>query len=115
MADQTILEFEYLSAEKKFLLINKKSWRYPRRCFGLRRNKKFLCQRSSKSFRITQYLSQVMFFNKEESHSYTQRGSINPSNDKPVHVDFMRVSSKTKITMQVPTKFISEDICLCSE
>ena len=34
-----------------------------------------------------------------------------PAKNTIMHVDFMRVSAKTKITMQVPLHFINEDIC----
>ena len=37
---------------------------------------------------------------------------VNPSNDKPIHVDFLTVSEKTEITINVPLKFINEDICI---
>ena len=37
---------------------------------------------------------------------------VNPSNDRPIHVDFHAVSEKTNITINVPLKFINEDICL---
>ena len=34
-----------------------------------------------------------------------------PAKDTIMHVDFLRVSAKTKITMQVPLHFINEDSC----
>ena len=36
----------------------------------------------------------------------------NPRNDRPSHVDFLVVSKDTKVTVNVPLKFINEDICL---
>ena len=35
----------------------------------------------------------------------------NPRNDRPSHVDFLVVSKDTKVTVNVPLKFINEDIC----
>ena len=37
---------------------------------------------------------------------------VNPSNDRPIHVDFQAVSEKTNITINVPLKFINEEICI---
>ena len=37
---------------------------------------------------------------------------VNPSNDKPIHVDFQTVSEKTNITINVPLKFTNEEICV---
>ena len=37
---------------------------------------------------------------------------VNPANDEPIHVDFQRVSGKTKLTLEVPIKYINEDICV---
>ena len=34
-----------------------------------------------------------------------------PLNDKPVHIDFLRVNENTKVTIQIPVKFINEDDC----
>ena len=36
----------------------------------------------------------------------------NPRNDRPSHVDFLVVSKDTKVTVNVPLKFINEDICV---
>ena len=36
----------------------------------------------------------------------------NPRNDRPSHVDFLVVSKDTKVTVNVPLKFIHEDICV---
>ena len=36
----------------------------------------------------------------------------NPRNDRPSHVDFLVVSKDTKVTVNVPLKFINEDICI---
>ena len=36
----------------------------------------------------------------------------NPKNDRPSHVDFLVVSKDTKVTVNVPLKFINEDICV---
>mgnify|MGYP003323391650 CR=1 FL=1 len=37
---------------------------------------------------------------------------VNPANDEPIHVDFQRVSGKTKLTLAVPIKYINEDVCV---
>ena len=37
---------------------------------------------------------------------------VNPASDQPSHVDFQRVSKKSKITLNVPIKYINEDICI---
>ena len=36
----------------------------------------------------------------------------NPRSDRPSHVDFLVVSKDTKVTVNVPLKFINEDICV---
>ena len=36
----------------------------------------------------------------------------NPKNDRPSHVDFLVVSKDTKVTVNVPLKFINEDTCV---
>ena len=36
----------------------------------------------------------------------------NPRNDRPSHVDFLVVSKDTKVTVNVPLKFINEDVCI---
>ena len=36
----------------------------------------------------------------------------NPRNDRPSHVDFLVVTKDTKVTVNVPLKFINEDICI---
>ncbi len=37
---------------------------------------------------------------------------VNPANDEPIHVDFQRVSGKTKLTLDVPIKYVNEDLCI---
>jgi large subunit ribosomal protein L25 len=37
---------------------------------------------------------------------------VNPANDEPIHVDFQRVSGKTKLTLDVPIKYINEESCV---
>ena len=37
---------------------------------------------------------------------------VNPANDEPIHVDFQRVSGKTKLTLDVPIKYINEELCV---
>jgi large subunit ribosomal protein L25 len=37
---------------------------------------------------------------------------VNPSNDRPIHVDFQAVSEKTNITINVPLKFLNEEVCI---
>ena len=37
---------------------------------------------------------------------------FDPVKDNPVHVDFMRVSAATRITVDVPVHFINEEICV---
>lgn len=34
---------------------------------------------------------------------------LHPVSDKPIHVDFLRVTSKTTVTVSVPIKFVNED------
>ena len=36
---------------------------------------------------------------------------LDPVSDKVVHVDFLRVTKKTKIAVQVPVNFINQDAC----
>ena len=37
--------------------------------------------------------------------------SYNVISDEPIHIDFMRVVSGTKIVLEIPVKFINEDSC----
>ena len=37
---------------------------------------------------------------------------VNPTNDEPIHVDFQKVSEKTKLTLDVPIKYINEELCI---
>lgn len=36
---------------------------------------------------------------------------VDPVKDLPMHVDFMRVSAKTRVTVNVPVRFLNEDTC----
>ena len=36
---------------------------------------------------------------------------FDPVTDQPVHVDFLRVSAATNVTVQVPVNFLNEDAC----
>ena len=117
MVDQTILEFEYLS-EKQKLSANKirNLGDIPGVVYGAGEDTRKISLQAKdlrKALELPSIFSQVIVLQKnEESHKVILKEvQINPSNDKPVHVDFMRVSSKTKITMQVPIKFINEDAC----
>lgn len=117
MVDQTILEFEYLSEEQK-LSANKirNLGDIPGVVYGAGEDTRKISLQAKdlrKALELPSIFSQVIVLQKnEESHKVILKEvQINPSNDKPVHVDFMRVSSKTKITMQVPIKFINEDAC----
>ena len=117
MTDQTILEFEYLSEEKKFSAGKiRKLGDIPGVVYGAgEKTKKISLQAKDlrKALELPSIFSQVIVLqqNEESYKVILKEVQINPSNDKPVHVDFMRVSSKTKITMQVPIKFTNEDIC----
>ena len=117
MADQTILEFEYLSEEKKISAGKiRKLGDIPGVVYGAgEKTKKISLQAKDlrKALELPSIFSQVIVLqqNEESYKVILKEVQINPSNDKPVHVDFMRVSSKTKITMQVPIKFTNEDIC----
>ena len=117
MVDKTILEFEYLSEEQK-LSANKirNLGDIPGVVYGAGEDTRKISLQAKdlrKALELPSIFSQVIVLQKnEESHKVILKEvQINPSNDKPVHVDFMRVSSKTKITMQVPIKFINEDAC----
>tara|TARA_B100001093_G_scaffold430787_1_gene426612 strand:+ start:176 stop:871 length:696 start_codon:yes stop_codon:yes gene_type:complete len=117
MTDQTILEFEYLS-EKQKLSANKirNLGDIPGVVYGAGEDTRKISLQAKdlrKALELPSIFSQIIVLQKnEESHKVILKEvQINPSNDKPVHVDFMRVSSKTKITMQVPIKFINEDVC----
>ena len=117
MTDQTILEFEYLSEEQK-ISANKirNLGDIPGVVYGAGEDTRKISLQAKdlrKALELPSIFSQIIVLQKnEESHKVILKEvQINPSNDKPVHVDFMRVSSKTKITMQVPIKFINEDAC----
>ena len=58
--------------------------------------------------------SQVIDFNIDGSPFEVLLKDIqrNPRNDRPSHVDFLVVSKDTKVTVNVPLKFINEDICV---
>ena len=117
MADQTILEFEYLSEEEKISAGKIRNLGdIPGVVYGAgEETKKISLQAKDlrKALELPSIFSQVIVLqqNEESYKVILKEVQINPSNDKPVHVDFMRVSSKTKITMQVPIKFTNEDIC----
>ncbi|MEO1656957.1 MAG: 50S ribosomal protein L25/general stress protein Ctc [Pseudomonadota bacterium] len=36
---------------------------------------------------------------------------VDPVKDLPMHVDFMRVSAKTRVTVNVPVRFLNEETC----
>ena len=36
---------------------------------------------------------------------------LHPVTDSPQHVDFLRVSGATQITVEIPVEFVNEDIC----
>ncbi|MEO1041509.1 MAG: 50S ribosomal protein L25/general stress protein Ctc [Pseudomonadota bacterium] len=36
---------------------------------------------------------------------------VDPVKDLPMHVDFMRVSAKTRVTVNVPVRFLNDDTC----
>ncbi len=117
MTDQTILEFEYLSENQK-LSANKirNLGDIPGVVYGAGEDTRKISLQAKdlrKALELPSIFSQIIVLQQnEESHKVILKEvQINPSNDKPVHVDFMRVSSKTKITMQVPIKFINEDAC----
>ena len=117
MADQTILEFEYLSEEEKISAGKIRNLGdIPGVVYGAgEETKKISLQAKDlrKALELPSIFSQVIVLqqNEESYKVILKEVQVNPSNDKPVHVDFMRVSSKTKITMQVPIKFTYEDIC----
>lgn len=117
MADQTILEFEYLSEEEKISAGKIRNLGdIPGVVYGAgEETKKISLQAKDlrKALELPSIFSQVIVLqqNEESYKVILKEVQVNPSNDKPVHVDFMRVSSKTKITMQVPIKFTNEDIC----
>ena len=117
MTDQTILDFEYLSENQK-LSANKirNLGDIPGVVYGAGEDTRKISLQAKdlrKALELPSIFSQIIVLQQnEESHKVILKEvQINPSNDKPVHVDFMRVSSKTKITMQVPIKFINEDAC----
>ena len=58
--------------------------------------------------------SQVIELKEQEASTKVllKEVQMNPSNDKPIHVDFLTVSEKTEITINVPLKFINEDACI---
>ena len=58
--------------------------------------------------------SQVIELNQNDSpvKVILKEVQVNPSNDKPIHVDFQTVSEKTNITINVPLKFINEETCI---
>ncbi len=58
--------------------------------------------------------SQVIELKEQEASTKVllKEVQVNPSNDKPIHVDFLTVSEKTEITINVPLKFINEDACI---
>ncbi len=49
--------------------------------------------------------------NKESIKVLPQEISIHPVTDKAEHVDFLRVSDNTKVTIEVPVKFENEEEC----
>lgn len=48
-----------------------------------------------------------------KKHHVLPRGiQFHPVNDRPIHVDFMRVSDKTRIRVMVRVVFLNDDICI---
>ncbi len=47
----------------------------------------------------------------KETHRVLARDiQFHPVSDQPLHIDFLRVSPKTKITVSIPVNFINEDL-----
>ena len=117
MTDQTVLEFEYLAEDKNLSAKKVRNLgNIPGVVYGDgEETKKISLQAKDlrKALELPSIFSQVILLRQaEESHKVILKDvQINPSNDKPVHVDFMKFSASTKVTMQVPLKFVSEDIC----
>ena len=55
---------------------------------------------------LKSFLAEIVIQNKKVILKEVQ---VNPSNDRPIHVDFQAVSEKTNITINVPLKFINEE------
>ena len=36
---------------------------------------------------------------------------FHPVSDSPLHVDFLRVTGRTKVTVEIPVRFVNEEIC----
>lgn len=48
----------------------------------------------------------------EETHRVLPRDlQLDPVTDKPLHVDFLRVTDETRITVEVPVEFVGQDKC----
>lgn len=49
----------------------------------------------------------------KETHRVLARDvQFHPINDRPVHVDFMRVNDKTQIHVRVPVRFLNQETCV---
>ena len=118
MSDQTVLKFEYIAEENN---LSAKSLRnignVPGIVYGSGEETKkisLLAKDLRKALELPSIFSQVILLEEgETSHKVILKDvQTNPANDNPIHVDFMKVSSQTMITMQVPLKFINEESCI---
>ncbi len=48
---------------------------------------------------------------KEKIKTICQDVQLHPVSDRPLHVDFLRISKGAKMTIEVPVEFINEDKC----
>lgn len=47
---------------------------------------------------------------KKRHHTLPRDVQYHPVTDRPIHVDFLRVSAKTRVTVGVPVRFINEEL-----
>ena len=118
MSDQTVLKFEYIAEENN---LSAKSLRnignVPGIVYGSGEETKkisLLAKDLRKALELPSIFSQVILLEEGETSQKVILKAVqtNPANDNPIHVDFMKVSSQTMITMQVPLKFINEESCI---
>ena len=118
MGDQTVLKFEYIAEENNLSAKNLRNiGNVPGIVYGSGEETKkisLLAKDLRKALELPSIFSQVILLEEgETSHKVILKAvQTNPANDNPIHVDFMKVSSQTMITMQVPLKFINEESCI---
>ena len=61
------------------------------------------------SFSKIEINEDIALLNKKEIKVLPREVQTDPLNDKPIHIDFLRINDESKINISVPIIFINED------